>query len=237
MVGLIIYFVSGLFSLFQAFLIKRNPDKVYVMQKAKDKQRGAEYEESMQMYYFFNYLVASIMCILTSLIGWLFGLALPYLTFAFGLVLGLMLILAKRHLTGEVYVWHWLLFAVGFILVVWSHLWLHNISNVEVQDEKLYMERIYKQEVYYKSIDSVLVVDKVPKTIFCTDGRSYLGSKKGEFRLKDGSNAKFYLMSKKAPFVELCTQNGSFFINLRTPDETEQLIEELKLRIGEKFVN
>jgi len=44
-------------------------------------------------------------------------------------------------------------------------------------------------------------------------------------------------LSKKAPFVELCTRNGSFFVNKRTSDETEQLIEELKLRIGGKFVN
>ena len=237
MSNLIVYFVFGLIPLFQAFLIKRNPDKVYIMRKVKDEQRGAEYEERMQMYYFVNYLVASVAWLLTGLIGWYLGLEHNFLMLALGLVLGLMVILAKRHLTGEVYVWHWLLFGVGIIFVVWSHLWLRNISNVEVQDEKLFMERIYKQEVYYQFIDSVLVVDKVPRTKFCIDGHSYLGSKKGEFRLKDGSDAKFYLMSKKAPFLALYTKNGCYFVNRSSAGETEQLIEELKLKIGEKFVN
>ena len=68
-------------------------------------------------------------------------------------------------------------------------------------------------------------------------GHSYLGSKKGEFRLKDGSNARFYVLSKKAPFVELCTQNGRLFVSRKTAEETEQLIKELKLKMGEKFVN
>ena len=234
---LIVYFVIGLIPLFQAIRIKRNPEKVRAMQKVKEEQRGPEYEARMQMYGFVNYLATSVMWMLTGLIGWLLGLDLSYIMLVLGMILGLMLILVKRHLTGEVYAWHWVLFAIGIAVIVMAHLWLRNISKVEVQAEKLSMEGGYEQEVYYPSIDSVLVVDELPRTKYCKDGHSYLGSKKGEFRLKDGSNARFYVLSKKAPFVELCTQNGRLFVSRKTAEETEQLIKELKLKMGEKFVN
>ena len=234
---LIVYFVIGLIPLFQAFRIKRNPEKVRVMQKVKEEQRGPEYEARMQMYGFVNYLATSVMWMLTGLMGWLLGLDLSYIMLVLGMILGLMLILVKRHLTGEVYAWHWVLFAIGIAVIVMAHLWLRSISRVEVQADKLSMEGGYEQEIYYPSIDSVLVVDELPRTKYCKDGHSYLGSKKGKFRLMDGSDAKFYVLSKKAPYIELYTQKGRFFVNRKTVAETEQLIEELKLRIGEKFVN
>ena len=234
---LILCFVFGLIPLFHALRIKLNPDKVRIMQKVKDEQRGTEYEERMQMYYLFNYLVTSVVWMITGLVGWLFGLELSYIMLAFGLVLGLMVIIAKRYLTGEVYVLHWVLFAVGIVALVVSHGFMIKNSKVEVLAQELSVEGGYWQKVHYSSIDSVQVMDELPRTKYCKDGHSYLGSKKGKFRLKGGSDARFYVLSKKTPFVELCTRNGSFFVNKRTPDETEQLIEELKFRIGEKFVN
>ena len=234
---LIVYFVIGLIPLFQAIRIKRNPDKVRAMQKVKEEQRGTEYEARMQMYGFVNYLATSIMWILTGVIGWLLGLDLSYLMLVLGIILGLMLILVKRHLTGEVYAWHWVVFALGIAVIVMAHLWLRSTSKVEVQAENISMEGGYEQEIYYQSIDSVLVVDELPRTRYSMYGHSYLGSKKGEFRLINGSDAKFYVLNKKAPFLELYTQDGRCFVNRKTPNETEQLIEELKLKIGAKIIN
>lgn len=234
---LIIYFVIGLIPLFQAIRIKRNPEKVRAMQKVKEEQRGSEYEARMQMYGFVNYLATSVMWMLTGLIGWLLGLDLSYIMLVLGMILGLMLILVKRHLTGEVYAWHWVLFAIGIAVIIMAHLWLRSISRVEVQADKLSMEGGYEQEIYYPSIDSVWVVDELPRTRYSMYGHSYLGSKKGEFRLKDGSNARFYVLSKKAPYIELYTQKGRFFVNGFSTEETEQLIEELRDKVGEKFVN
>ena len=234
---LIIYFVIGLIPLFQAIRIKRNPEKVRAIQKVKEEQRGSEYEARMQMYGFVNYLATSVMWMLTGLMGWLLGLDLSYIMLVLGMILGLMLILVKRHLTGEVYAWHWVLFAIGIAVIIMAHLWLRSISRVEVQADKLSMEGGYEQEIYYPSIDSVWVVDELPRTRYSMYGHSYLGSKKGEFRLKDGSNARFYVLSKKAPYIELYTQKGRFFVNGFSTEETEQLIEELRDKVGEKFVN
>ena len=137
---LIIYFVIGLIPLFQAIRIKRNPEKVRAIQKVKEEQRGSEYEARMQMYGFVNYLATSVMWMLTGLIGWLLGLDLSYIMLVLGMILGLMLILVKRHLTGEVYAWHWVLFAIGIAVIIMAHLWLRSISRVEVQADKLSME-------------------------------------------------------------------------------------------------
>lgn len=234
--------IPSLICLIQAFRIKRNPDKVRIMRKVKEKQRGEEYEARMQMYYFFNFLGTSVTFLLIILICWLFGFDFINVTFALLVVFVLILIIVQRHLTGEVYLWHWLVFAllIGMMIVFSS--WLRNDTKVNVQDKKLCIERVYWQtywqKVDYTSIDSVLVVDELPRTKYgCFEGYSYLGSKIGVYRLKEGSEAKFCVLNKKAPFLELYTQEGRYFVNRKTAAETEQLIEELRDKIGDKMKN
>ena len=237
MAALIICILFGLIPLIQAFRIKRNPERVYLMQKVKNEQRGSEYEAAMQRYYVFSNLATSVVWMLSGLIGWLTGMGISYIMLALAILLGLITLIAKGRFTGEVYTWQWVLFAIGVVLVVACHLWLWNNSKVEARTLCLYLEGSYEQEMDYQSIDSVLVVDQVPRTKYCMDGHGYLGSKKGEFRLKDGSDAKFYLLSKEAPFLALYTHTGLIFVNRKTSAETEQLIEELSDKIGEKLKN
>jgi hypothetical protein len=225
-----------LFCLIQAFRIKRNPDKVRAMRKVKEKQRGEEYEARMRTYFFFECLASIVTCLLIILICWLFGFDFTNVSFALIMVFVLILIIVKRHLTGEVYLWHWVLFALGIVVMIVFSFLARNDSKVEVQNEKLSMEIEFWEKVDYPSIDSVLVVDELPRTKYgCFEGYSYLGSKIGVFRLKDGSEAKFYVLNKKAPVLELYTQKGRYFVNRKTAAETEQLIEELRDKIGDKM--
>ena len=240
----VIYFIDkaawvvilSLIYLILAFRIKRNPDKTRYMRKVKEKQRGEEYEARMQMYGFISNLVPCVTALLIILISWLFGFDVDCVLFAPILVLALILIIIKRHLTGEVYLWHWVLFALGIGVMILIDLDSRNDSKVEVQAEKLSMGRVYWEKLDYTSIDSVLVVDELPRTKYgCFEGYSYIGSKIGVFRLKDGSEAKFYVLNKKAPYLELYTQDGRFVVNRSTTEETEQLIEELRDKIGDKM--
>jgi hypothetical protein len=161
---------------------------------------------------------------------------MSYVAIALITVFALITIIVKRHLTGEVYLWHWVLFALGIGMMIVFSFQARNDSKVEVQNEKLSMEIEFWEKVDYPSIDSVLVVDELPRTKYgCFEGYSYLGSKIGVFRLKDGSEAKFYVLNKKAPVLELYTQKGRYFINRKTAVETEQLIEELRDKIGDKM--
>ena len=232
--------ILSLICLIQAFRIKRTPGKVRIMRKVKEKQRGEEYEARMQMYYFFNYLGTSVTFLLIILICWLFGFDFTNVSFALIMVFVLILIIVKRHLTGEVYLWHWVLLALGIGMTIMYNFWLRNDTKVKVQDKKLCIERVfwqaYWQKIDYTSIDSVLVVDELPRTKYgCFEGYSYLGSKIGVYRLKEGSEAKFYVLNKKAPVLELYTQKGRYFNNRKTAAETEQLIEELRDKIGDKM--
>ena len=88
--------------------------------------------------------------------------------------------------------------------------------------------------VHYESIDSVKVVSELPKTKYCKAGYGFGSGKKGEFRLKDGSDATFYLLGKEAPYLKLYTRNGLILVNRKTAEETEKLIMELEPLIGEK---
>ena len=54
--------------------------------------------------------------------------------------------------------------------------------------------------------------------------------------MKDGSDAKFYILGKEAPYLQMYTHAGVIFVNRETAAETDQLIEELKPIIGEKLV-
>ena len=176
--------------------------------------------------------------LLIILIIWLFGFDFDNLLLASLMVIALIDIIVKRHLTGEVYLWHWVLFALGIGIMILIDLESRNDSKVEVQAEKLSMEGDFSRKVDYTSIDSVLVLDELPRTKYgCFEGYSYIGSKIGVFRLKDDSEAKFCVLNKKAPFLELYTQDGRYFVNRKTAAETEQLIEELKDKIGDKMKN
>jgi len=44
-------------------------------------------------------------------------------------------------------------------------------------------------------------------------------------------------LGKKAPYLEMYTNFGLILVNRKTPEETGQLIEELKEKIGNKMVN
>ena len=119
-------------------------------------------------------------------------------------------------------------------MVVYS-LWAFRNSKVEVLPAMISIEGDYGQTIYYQAIDSVFIVEALPAVKYCKDGYSVFGNKKGEFRLKEGSDALFYLLGNKAPYLEMYTNMGHIFINRRTAAETEQLIEELKPIIGDKL--
>jgi hypothetical protein len=78
-------------------------------------------------------------------------------------------------------------------------------------------------------------VNELPKTKYCKDGHNLLRGKRGEYRLENGSFATFYVLREEGPYLMMYTYPGLVFVNRKTPAETEQLIEELKDKIGDKM--
>ena len=230
------YFLFGLVSFYQAFLVKRNPEKIRGLRKLKDERRGIQYEAGMQKVYFMNYMITGFLWIFTGVIGYFFGMKLTYLMLFLGLVGCLIVVVSKWRYMGDVPKWNWVLLAVGVVAIVGYHMWMRNGSKVEVLPDLLSIEGDYGQTIHYQSIDSVFVMETMPEVKYTKDGYSVFGNKKGLFRLKDGSDATFYLLGKQPPYLKMYTNGGLVFVNRKTTAETEQLIEELKPKIGEKFI-
>ena len=235
MAALIVYTLFGLIPIYQAFLVKRNPMKIRFFRKMKALQPDAELDPRLQQLYFVNYLITGILWMLTGLIGWLFGMKLTYVMFALAIIGGITVFVAKWRIMGETPKWHLVMLALAVVLVIVYHIWLVKDSKVEVLPETFAVEGDYGLEMPYQSIDSVFIVEALPAVKYCKDGYSVFGNKKGEFRLKEGSDAKFYLLGKQPPYLKMYTNGGLVFVNRKTTAETEQLIEELKPKIGEKF--
>lgn len=236
MAALIVYTLFGLIPIYQAFLVKRNPMKIRFFRKMKALQPDAELDPRLQQLYFVNYLITGILWMLTGLIGWLFGMKLTYVMFALAIIGGITVFVAKWRIMGETPKWHLVMLALAVVLVIVYHIWLVKDSKVEVLPETFAVEGDYGIEMPYQAIDSVFIVEALPAVKYCKDGYSVFGNKKGEFRLKNGSDAKFYLLGKQPPYLKMYTHGGLVFVNRKTTAETEQLIEELKPKIGEKFI-
>ena len=231
------YFLFGLVSFYQAFLVKRNPMKIRNLRKMKALQPDVELDPRQQQLYFVNYLITGILWMLTGLIGWLFGMKLTYVMFALATIGGITVFVAKWRIMGETPKWHLVMLALAVVLVIVYHIWLVKDSKVEVLPETFAVEGDYGIEMPYQAIDSVFIVEALPAVKYCKDGYSVFGNKKGEFRLKEGSDAKFYLLGKEAPYLKLYTHNGLILVNRKTAEETEKLIMELEPLIGEKIKN
>ncbi len=236
MAALIVYTLFGLIPIYQAFLVKRNPMKIRFFRKMKALQPDAELDPRLQQLYFVNYLITGILWMLTGLIGWLFGMKLTYVMFALAIIGGITVFVAKWRIMGETPKWHLVVLALAVVLVIVYHIWLVKDSKVEVLPETFAVEGDYGIEMPYQAIDSVFVMETMPEVKYTKDGYSVFGNKKGLFRLKDGSDAKFYLLGKQPPYLKMYTHGGLVFVNRKTTAETEQLIEELKSKVGEKFI-
>lgn len=185
----------------------------------------------LQRLYFINYLVTGVLFILPGLIGLAFGINVAYFMLFATFVSGGMFLYAKQRVTGKIEAWKWVLFAVVVFGVVIGGSMSYKSSKVEVLPETFAIEGDYGIEMPYQGIDSVKVITELPKTKYCKAGYSITRSKKGEFRLKDGSDAKFYILGKEAPYLQIYTHAGVIFVNRKTAAETEQLIEELNDKI------
>lgn len=238
----------GLILILKAFRIRYVPDRVRIKKpfrlvslwnrepfsakgwKSKYYVELADNPE-LQRLYFINYLVTGVLFILPGLIGLAFGINVAYFMLFATFVSGAMFLYAKQRVTGKIDAWKWVLFAVLFFGVVIGGSMSYKSSKVEVLPETFAIEGDYGIEMPYQGIDSVKVITELPKTKYCKAGYSITRSKKGEFRLKDGSDAKFYILGKEAPYLQMYTHAGVIFVNRKTAAETEQLIEEMNDKI------
>ena len=220
-----------------AIRVKRHPERDKFMQRVMKEQKGAEYEKGMQKCLIFIYLSFGISLVLFK---WLENLVDLPLIMTLIVALFLVGFIVKWRYTGEFYKWVFIILVALLSLGIGYHIWASQSSKVEVLLDKLSIKGSYNQTIPYQSVDSVFVVNELPETKYCYQGNNLFPSKRGVYRLENGPIATFYVLGKEGPYLmiyTMYTDPGLIIVNRKTPAETEQLIEELKDKIGEKLVN
>ena len=227
--------VSGF--VWAAIRVKRHPEKDRFMQRVMKEQKGADYEKGMQKCLIFNYLSFGVSLVLFK---WLEDLVDVDTILTIATAVFLVGLIVKWRYTGEFSKWVFVILSALLILGIGYHIWVSQSSKVKVLPEMLSMVGSYNQKIPYQDIDSVFVVNELPETKRRYQGNNLFPYKRGVYRLKNGSNATFYVLGKEGPYLmmyTMYTSPGLILVNRKTAAETEQLIEELRLKIGEKFVN
>ncbi len=242
-----IYLLSiflGVFMVLKGFQIKYHPEKARVKKafrrvgigKNRENQIDFVNQPELQTPYFLNFLITGVLFIVSGVLGYAYGINLTYLMLYSAFIAAVVFMITVQATTGQ--------FNIKSVVAVLALLGLiiatvmaNKNSKVEVLPEMLSIEGDYGTTLYYQSIDSVLVINELPKTKSCQSGYSSGKTKKGSFCLKDGTDVKFYVLGNEAPYLEMYTNFGRMYVNRKTSTETEQLIEELRDKIGDKIVN
>lgn len=189
----------------------------------------------LRVCYFVSYIVSGLLFVVSGLLGLFLGVSIQYLMLYSAVVSLVLFMFLRQRITGETEVWKWVFIALVMVGLVISQIIGNKNSGVEALPEMLSIEGSYGQTIHYQSIDSVVAVDELPELKYGKAGFGFWRSKKGEFRLKDGSDAKFYLLGKDAPYLKVYTCDGLVFVNRKTAWDTGRLMEELRIHIGDKM--
>ena len=214
-----------------AIRVKRHPERDKFMQKVMKEQKGVDYEKGMQKCLIFFYLSFGVSLVLFN---WLGNLVDPPMILTINVALFLALFIVGWRYTGDFSKWVFVILAVLLSLGIGYHIWASQSSKVEVLPDMLSIGGNYSQTIPYEGIDSVFVVNELPKTKYCKDGHNLFRGKRGEYRLENGPIATFYVLGKEGPYLMMYTMYtypGLIIVNRKTAEETEQLIEELKDKI------
>ena len=239
MIEKILFFVVSLLIVsgfvWLAIRVKRHPERDKFMQRVMKEQKGADYEKGMQKCLIFLYLSFGVFL---ALFRWLEDLLDLDTITTIATALFIVGFIVKWRYTGEFSKWGLVILSVLLSLGIGYHIWVFQSSKVKVLPDKLSIIGSYNQKIPYESIDSVFVVNELPETNYRYQGNNLFPSKRGVHHLKNGSNATFYVLGKEGPYLmmyTMYTDPGLIIVNRKTAAETEQLIEELRDKIGDKM--
>lgn len=87
---------------------------------------------------------------------------------------------------------------------------------------------MYGVELNLSEIETVQLIDQIPKVNSRTNGLSLLGVKKGFFSLEDHGKSRLLIQSSNPPFILFTTKGQETIIcNFRDPMETKSLFEKI----------
>lgn len=105
-------------------------------------------------------------------------------------------------------------------------------NTFAVTSDKLEIGGAFGTTVSLARITNLDIKATMPAVGMKTNGSGMGAAYKGEFNLQDGTKARLYVDASKPPFITFKQEDVSFFLNLDTPEKTQELYNQLKEAIA-----
>ena len=90
---------------------------------------------------------------------------------------------------------------------------------------------MYSQSIRYDQVEKLDTLSRLPAVSLRTNGYSFNKTMIGNFRMKDGSDARLYIRKNSRQFIRIQEkENALVYIGLGNFNETVALFDELKKR-------
>lgn len=103
--------------------------------------------------------------------------------------------------------------------------------KISLLEEGLKIQGLYGEVYAWDDIAKVELVEKLPKIESRTNGSSIGTFKRGHFRTTELGSVKMFVDASKPPFIIIYTQDKPAIFNMKTPEETKAMFDEIQKRV------
>jgi hypothetical protein len=105
--------------------------------------------------------------------------------------------------------------------------------KTDCHPDVLKIKGMYSQSIPYNQVEKLDTISSLPAVSLRTNGYSFNKTMIGNFRMKDGSDARLYIRKNSKPLIRIQVKgNALVYIGLGNFNETTALFNELKKRIN-----
>ncbi|PKM68590.1 MAG: hypothetical protein CVU95_03020 [Firmicutes bacterium HGW-Firmicutes-2] len=120
------------------------------------------------------------------------------------------------------------LVAIVFLLVFSS-----KDTQISIEDTGIQIHGMYGDNYAWTSIQSVELLEEMPLVLTRTNGSALGSMLKGHFEIKPYGPVKLFVDTEKPPYILMVTADQPVIFNLKNPEETRRVFENLQLKVIE----
>lgn len=99
--------------------------------------------------------------------------------------------------------------------------------KVEMQEDIVQVNGLYKRDIALEDIESVSLEEKIPNIVDEVNGISFGKTLRGTFRIEGDEISTMFAQKESPPYIYIRTGERLFVINFRENKETEELYREI----------
>lgn len=100
-------------------------------------------------------------------------------------------------------------------------------TKVTFLEEGVQIHGMYGEVYPWSSIESVKLTEELPTIKMRTNGSALGPNLKGHFRTTEFGSVKLFVNTQRPPFIYLKTEDGITIFNMKNPDETQAVFEDI----------